>query len=283
MAQKPTKIEGWRPTAGEILFAVVMALIPWTFPTIGVTTRCFLWLSAWLIFLHLMFTLVPILAGLPTFVRLAIAVGLTAFGCALAYRPIVDIWREEMAGAVTGRLKPDRGDRNDPVKLQIGPNAKTLFTWTGPNSVSQLGSLGNSIEFDRNKNGELTANTVIRDREGHMLVEIVDNEWRVSSAAWEKNYTNDALEVKDADGKIVFQLRLFADRAEIQAEWWNKDGKGSRLVQLKDKPESPDSDKKGFVIVMMDTTFHPDDPVIQPIFRYPSKHYFGMFKPQPWW
>src|SRR5579864_8583225 len=179
MVQEPTKIEGWRPTAGEILFAAAMAVVPWSFPTIGVTTRCVLWLGAWLIFLHLMFTLVPILTGLPTFVKWAIAIGLTALGCAFAYRPIVDIWREEMAGAVTGRFKPDRGDRSDPVELQIGPNAKALFTWRGPNSVPQLGSLGNSIEFDRSKDGELVANTIIRDREGHMLVEIVNNEWRV--------------------------------------------------------------------------------------------------------
>jgi hypothetical protein len=73
----------------------------------------------------------------------------------------------------------------------------------------------------------------------------------------------------------VFQVRLFSDRAEVQAEWWNRDGNGVRLVQAKDHPDSPESDKKGFKIFIMNSVFHPDDPAIQPIFKYPSKKYFG--------
>jgi hypothetical protein len=269
---------GWRPTLAEILFAVALAIIPWTFPTMGVTTRCILWLVAWMIFLHLVFSLVPALSNLPTPVKVLIVLAITAAASAWAYYPIVDMWREEMASSLTGRFDPESGDRSDPVKLQIGPNAKALFTWTGAKNSPQFAALGSHLEFDRNDNGQLGVNTVIKDREGRMLVEIVDNEWRVSSAAWEKNYTRDSLEVKDGDGRIVFQLRIFADRVEIQAEWWDKDGKGIRMVQVKDKPDSPDSDKRGFEIFIMNPTFHPDEPAIESIFRYPSKKYFGQFR-----
>ena len=246
----------------------------------GITTRCILWLVAWMLVLHLVFSLIPTLAHLPTFVKIAIAVGVTAFASALAYGSVVDIWSEEMASALTGRLKPDSGDPKSEVVFQIGPNAKAQLTWKGAKNSPQFGGLGSYIEFDRNKDGQLVANTLIRDREGHMLVEIVDNEWRVSSAAWEKNYTRDSLEVKDGDGRVVFQLRMFADRAEFQAEWWNRDGNGVRFVQVKDHPDSPDSDKRGFQVVVMNPAFHPDDPAIQPLFRYPSKKYFGLFRQQ---
>lgn len=108
-------------------------------------------------------------------------------------------------------------------------------------------------------------------------MEINDNEWRVSSAAWEKNYTDDALEVKDSMGKIVFQLRLLKDKAQFQAEWWDEYGNGIRLVQVPDPGSSLD-DKRGFEIFKMTPTFHPDEPKIQPIFKYPSKKYFGELR-----
>ena len=101
---------------------------------------------------------------------------------------------------------------------------------------------------------------------------------RVSNVAWEKNYTRDSLEVKDGDGRIVFQLRIFSERVEFQAEWWDRDGNGIRLVQVKDNPGMPESDKTGFIIFIMKPTDHPDDPAIQPIFRYPSKKHFGQFR-----
>jgi hypothetical protein len=243
----------------------------------GIKTRCAVLLIAWLIFLHLVFSLVPQLRRLPVFVKICIAVGITASGSALAYTPVLDLWREEMAGALTGRLRPDGDANRSDIVFQVGPNAAGQLDWTGDNNP-QLAALGSYIRFDRNKQGELVVNTVIRDRDGHMLVEIVDNEWRVASSSWEKNYTKDALEVKDGDGRIVFQLRLLPDRAEIQAEWWNRDGRGKRIVQDKLTPDALDSDKKGLALLDLTPSYHPDEPAIKPIFRYPSKKYFGMLK-----
>ncbi len=197
-----------------------------------------------------------------------------------AYFPVRALWREEKAAALTGILRPDRTDtsKHDDIIFQIGPNAKAWFTWEGPRNTPQFAYLGSHVQFDRNEVGELIVNTVVRDHDGNLIVEIVDNEWRVSSAAWEKNHTDTALEVKDGRGRVVFQVRLFSDRAEFQAEWWDSDGRGARIVQQKDRPDSPESDKKGFVIVVMTPVFHPDEPAIQPIFRYPSRKYFGQFR-----
>jgi hypothetical protein len=264
----------WRPTVAEILFAVVIAIIPWSFPAMGVTTRCILWLAAWCIFLHLVFVLIPALSHLPTAMKIFIAIGLTAFGSAAAYAPLVDMWREEMAGVATGRLRPQPTGRSD-VLFQIGPNAKATFTWTGKLDEMKWGNMRNFVSIKRGPSGQLMTNTVIRDHNGNILVEITDNEWRVANASWEKNYADDALEVKDARGRIVFQIKLLPDKAEFQAEWWDEYGHGIRLVQVPDPGSSP-ADKRGFVIVSMTPDHHPDEPTIQPLFRYPSKKYFGQ-------
>ncbi|MDA2912964.1 hypothetical protein MYX77_03210 [Acidobacteriia bacterium AH_259_A11_L15] len=263
----------------QILLALLLTLIPWSFPSMPIKWRCILWLSAWILGLHLVFSLTPFLMKLPLFVKVALAVGITGFASASFYYPVVEMWREEKANALTGQLRPKRDkQRHDDVVFQIGPNAKAWFTWTGAQNTPQFAGLGNHIQLGRNEAADLVVNTVIKDREGNLIVEIIDNEWRVSSAAWEKNYTDDALEVKDGRGRVVFQLRLLPDRAEFQVEWWDGHGNGVRIVQQKDRPDSPESDKKGFVIVIMTPLFHPDDPAIQPIFKYPSRKYFGQLR-----
>ena len=121
------------------------------------------------------------------------AMAATAVFSIVLDHPAIDMHNEEMADAVTGRLKPKHGP-SDAIVFQIGPDAKAWFTLSDVPTSPELQALGSYIQFIRNRNGDLDISTVIRDRTGHMLVEIVDNEWRISNAAWEKNYSDDALE-----------------------------------------------------------------------------------------
>ncbi len=252
----------------EIALTLILTILPWTWPNMPVVARCVLWGIAWLLLLHLGFAVVPQLAHLSIVVKVALVVGPTGFLVAGTYSPILSMWRGEKASALTGKLTPRKQYRKvgGDVIFQIGRNAKAQIRWTGAKNTPQFAALGSHIELDRNEYGDLVVDTLIKDRDGNLIVEIVDNVWRVSNAAWEKNYTDNALEVKDAQGRVVFQLRL-RDIAEIQAEWWDKDGKGFRVVQVKDRPDSPDSGPKGFVIVLMTPVYHPDDPAIEPIFK----------------
>ncbi|MEJ0092842.1 MAG: hypothetical protein WDN46_05280 [Methylocella sp.] len=47
------------------------------------------------------------------------------------------------------------------------------------------------------------------------------NEWRVTPppGTLDRNYTDDALEIRGAGGKIVLQLRVLQDRIQLQGEW----------------------------------------------------------------
>ena len=121
----------------------------------GIPARCALWLSAWCIFLHLVFTLIPVLAHLPTFAKLIIALGLTAFGSVLAYGPITDMWSEDRASALTGRLRPQSNVEHADVFFEIGPNAKATFKWTGKPDEMQWGNMGTFIAIKRGASGEL--------------------------------------------------------------------------------------------------------------------------------
>ena len=101
-----------------------------------------------------------------------------------------------------------------------------------------------------------------------MVSEIIDNEWKVNpQLAWDRNYTTNALEVKNAEGEIVLQVSLRGDRATIQAVFFDDNGEGVALSAvpsggaLFQKLNSRD----GF------TLQYP----IKPLFAYPSELHLG--------
>ena len=51
--------EEWKPKIAELIFAMFIAIVPWSVPTMSTELRCALWAAAWLMFLHLLFSLVP--------------------------------------------------------------------------------------------------------------------------------------------------------------------------------------------------------------------------------
>jgi hypothetical protein len=43
-----------------------------------------------------------------------------------------------------------------------------------------------------------------------------------NASCWDKNYTDDSLEVKDGHGRVVLQVKLLPNIVQIQEEWqWN--------------------------------------------------------------
>ena len=82
--------------------------------------------------------------------------------------------------------------------------------------------------------GQLKVSTKIIDQSGKLVAELIRNEWKVAPPpqTWDRNYSDDALEVRDARGKIVLQVKAFADRIQIQGEWWGDEIHGIRLVKI---------------------------------------------------
>lgn len=119
--------------------------------------------------------------------------------------------------------------------------------------------------------------TKITDENNHLVAEIVHNEWLVSPPpeSWDRNYNDDTLEVKDASGDIVLQVRAFADHIQFQGVWWVERfvnlGK-TRIEIWENKSARPWSAE----IYIIPTNGSPKP--IDPVFNYPSAQHLGELR-----
>jgi len=229
--------------------------------------------------IHLGLTFVPGVGKLPIVVKTSLAVGLSAFLVAGVYSPVFTMWREEKAAALTGELEAPPSNAifaDSDVKLQIGAASNgSIFTWTGGNGPI-FNIVGDKLSIHR-EHGKLLLSVDVREYgSGAVVVSITDNKWRVSSAqnvSWDHNYTRNAFEVKDGRGRVVLQVVLMPETVRFQGEWWHEDGKGGRILRR----YPYDAVRTGPMFVIMSSTNHPDEPGIEPIFKYPSKEHWGEF------
>jgi hypothetical protein len=268
----------WHPSTAELAAMIILAILPLTIP-VSVPWRCAIWSVAWLLFLHLLIWQLKVIVAWPWPVRISLAVGLTGLLVACTYVPIQTIWQEEKAAALSGELDTPpsnvKFDDSD-VKFQIGAASDgTIINWTGGNHPI-FNIVGSKLSI-RREHGKLLLSIEVRERgSGAVVVSITDNKWTVSSAqnvSWDHNYMRNALEVKDGRGRIVLQVVLMPDTVRIQGEWWHEDGNGGRVLL----PYPYDPVKTGPVFILMSPIFHPDEPSIEPIFKYPSKEHWGEF------
>jgi hypothetical protein len=168
-------------------------------------------------------------------------------------------YREQHAALFSGTLRARRDgkdhSREQPI-VQIGTGS-TRFTWPNVNTP-MMGGPADKIKVVRDGN-DLKLSTTVRDSAGNLIVEIVNNDWRVSKSetnCWDKNYTDDSLEVKDGRGRVVLQVRLLPDRVELQAEY-------------------PDGDSG-----LLEVGFYNKEDGITPVFKYPSNEHWQEIDPR---
>jgi len=67
--------------------------------------------------------------------------------------------------------------------------------------------------------GRLLVTTQIRDERGELIAEMKDNEWKhqPEPALFDRNYTQDALEVKDKTGKVALQVANLGITVDVAA------------------------------------------------------------------
>jgi len=160
---------------------------------------------------------------------------------------------------------------NLPLQIEIG-NSGTIFLNLSDKPVATLFSFFNrsklTIETIR---GRLAVSTAVTDQSGNVIAEIIRNKWKVGRPhAWDRNYSRDAFEVKNAAGKIVLQVHALKDRIRIQGEWWGDDLKGVRIMA------NPDRQERGAVFAVFGSELRPEEVEdIEPMFLYPSELNFG--------
>jgi hypothetical protein len=183
-----------------------------------------------------------------------------------------DQWREEKAAILEGNLPgagmifTDNVKRGFPM-VQIGRG--TIFVMT-PDGVSDIFPFfkDSGVKMEWGQKGPLLT-TVVRDRNGNLVVEIKKNHWKVyPQFCADKNYTKDALEVQDNAGHVILQVKIISGTIQIQGEWWNTEGTGVRMMQLPDP-------KAGSLVVPMNRQNQHNESLIEPMFEYPSKDHWG--------
>jgi hypothetical protein len=154
-----------------------------------------------------------------------------------------------------------------------------FFTWGGADGAPMFDFGEQSRLTIQLIDGRLAVSTDVRDRCGDLVAEIVRNEWKIAPPprTWDRNYTDNALEVKSPRGRIVLQVQLYRDIVRIQGEWRTLNGRGTRLA----KCIHPATGAPGGCVIVITPTFDPDDPVIKPIFAYPSESHFGELVANP--
>lgn len=115
-------------------------------------------------------------------------------------------------------------------------------------------------------NNKLFVTTYIRDSKGELVAELVDNEWKLNiNSIFDRNYNDQALEVRDGKGEIILQIVNFGDVIHFAGVFNCKNGKTFALIPtgesgaiMEIKPPGVDLQNK-----------------ILPVFTYPSDLHFG--------
>jgi len=128
------------------------------------------------------------------------------------------------AGTLTPRstlLFSPKGGGTVP-KMQIGDSGVFLVGGGGEIGALLFPALRESQFKIEGIDGAIKVSTRVTDENGNLIAELIRNDWKVapSPGSWDRNYTDDALEVKDAQGNVTLQVRAFFDRIQIQGAWW---------------------------------------------------------------
>jgi hypothetical protein len=126
---------------------------------------------------------------------------------------------------------------------------------------------GDSLLSIRLLNGKLPVSTHVRDGGGNLIAEMKDNEWKHQEqpAIFDRNYTQDVLEIRDSTGKVVLQAANLGNTVDLAAIFHCKNGWTYMVGPIAGK---------GSAIELR----RPDKPLrseILPVCDYPSDRHLG--------
>ena len=171
----------------------------------------------------------------------------------------------------TGEIKPSVVDllsteKGIYPKLQIGESG-TILEQVGD------GSDPSGIFFEKGHislkliDGNLKMSCSVKNKNG-LMAEIIDNEWKVNPTnSFDRNFSKNAIEVKDNNGEIILQVKHVGDRVQFQGVFYNDNGTGVALIENQNGP--------GALFGWIDPKKPNKEYRIKPIFRYPSELHLG--------
>jgi len=245
--------------AWDILIGLVFTGVPFGFG-VPIFYSCVSWAVAWAAFVRLFWNL----SHMKNWTKAVVALAASAMLVWVTYAHIRVAYIKEKARATSGDLiatDDGKDHSSDPPVLQIGPNGGVKFSWAGPQGTPMFTAPYDKIDIRMIK-GRVYLTTTIRNQNKNLIVEITDNHWIVSSStavSWDKNYTDDSLEVKDGHGRVVLQVKLMPNVVQLQTEWeWDLGTRSGGIFE-----DGKYDAKNG----------------IKPMFKYPSELHWGELEP----
>jgi hypothetical protein len=268
-----------RKIAGTV-FDILLAIIP---AATGMTVlwKWIWWFASWALFIRVVFPdWKPSLRRLPSKTRWATFTVLMLLFVVVFSQTARTQWREEKASVLSGELCSFRSFSGicytPPVPIIEIADSGTKFIW-GSSNPMEMGEFAHNVGF-RIENGRhgIELSTPVLDRSGKKIANIEKNHWTVmpQPGIWDKNYTENALEIKDSREQVVLQIRFLSDRIQIAAEWRDQFGRGQEWSKC------PNSTKDHASCISpwgSPQTELQNELIIEPIFKYPSSEYWGEF------
>jgi hypothetical protein len=256
---------------GNIVFAIVVGV------TMPVILRWCGWALCFGIFVYIALDMWPGSNKLRASIKVGIAIFCTALFVGAVGNVAHSQWTQEQASLTEGDLRGAREDFND-GKLRGFPFVQiadsTIFAMAPqkpglppPPYFRPFPDAEFRTEFG--KKGPMVT-TVVRDSDGHTVVEIDRNRWLIHRQfCADDNYTDDALEVLDNSSHVVLQIKLLPDRVQLQGEWWDNQGNGLRMSK------SPTGNQT--LVSPLGPRIKRNEQLINRMFKYPSKDHWREF------
>jgi hypothetical protein len=186
--------------------------------------------------------------------------------------------KDEAKSKYYGVLKPKSkillsSKKNTYPKFEFGDSGAILVFAGKPDEPLFQIFRDNSLTI-KIKRGKIKVSTIIRDRGGAIIAELMNSEWKVNpNNSFDRNYSKNALEVKDSNGDVVLQLILVEDRVQFQGKFYDSRGNGVAFGKVR----GPNGKIGGSIEIT--GTAHPNLTLhIEPIFKYPSELHLGELR-----
>lgn len=155
------------------------------------------------------------------------------------------------------------------AELEIGQSGTVFLFGKGDGSTNVKMLEDNKLRVTLH-DGAVRVSLLVRDRTGAVVAELVDNEWKVNpQRSFDRNYLHDALEVRDASGDVVLQVRVRGRRVHLQAKLFTPSGEQIALIEgPKGTGANLFRSPQGEVITER----------ISPMFKYPSERHLGKLE-----
>jgi hypothetical protein len=258
-----------RGAAATVTVVGVIGSIVTIFESAHVYWKCVAWAVIWTAFLYWIGTF-PSIKRWRSPQKWTAGAFVTILLVSCSWNFVWSVRKKELAASMDGELHASNSNAHAPI-FEIGTSGTTL-EWVGtkPPMVSFAADNKMNIEL---VDGQILLSTEVRDEYGNELVEITRNVWRIPPGApiVDKNYSVDALEVKDRRGHVVFQMHLLPDRVQIQGEWHGERGGGTVLMRGKTGSDL-------IVIPAGSKDFSWSEVNIEPMFEYPSDQHWAEWR-----